>query len=41
MGMRHRIVHNYAEIDEELVWQTIIEDLPRLITALQNVLQGE
>jgi len=39
MGMRHRIVHNYAEIDEALVWQTIIEDLPLLIAALQNALQ--
>lgn len=38
MGMRHRIVHNYANVDEQLVWQTVVEDLPPLIEALKAAL---
>ncbi|GEM_PF-1537987 len=35
MGIRHRIVHNYMNINEEIIWRTIIEDLPPLIAALE------
>lgn len=38
MGMRHRIVHDYARIDEDLIWQTVLEDLNPLIEALENAL---
>jgi uncharacterized protein with HEPN domain len=41
MGMRHRIVHNYADVDEALIWQTVIEDLPPLILALKAALADE
>lgn len=39
MGMRHRIVHNYADLDENVVWQTLIEDLPPLAEALNTALK--
>jgi uncharacterized protein with HEPN domain len=29
-GMRNRIVHNYFEIDVEVVWRTVQQDLPPL-----------
>ena len=29
-GMRNRIVHDYFEIDLDVVWQTIQRDLPVL-----------
>jgi uncharacterized protein with HEPN domain len=29
-GMRNRIVHNYFEIDLEVVWRTVQQDLPAL-----------
>lgn len=29
-GMRNRIVHNYFEVDLEIVWQTVQRDLPAL-----------
>ncbi len=38
MGMRHRIVHQYAELDDDIVWQTVMEDLPPLITTLKQFL---
>lgn len=28
-GMRNRIVHDYLNIDEDVVWQVVIGDLPR------------
>ncbi len=30
IGMRHVLVHGYYEADETIVWQTIIDDLPKL-----------
>ena len=27
-GMRNRIVHDYFEVDLEIVWQTVQQDLP-------------
>ena len=30
--MRNRIVHDYFEIDLEVVWQTVLSDLPTLQT---------
>jgi uncharacterized protein with HEPN domain len=29
-GMRNRIVHNYFEVDLEVVWRTVQQDLPPL-----------
>lgn len=29
-GMRNRLIHAYDEIDIEIVWQTVTEDLPPL-----------
>ena len=29
-GMRNRIVHDYFEIDLEVVWRTVKQDLPSL-----------
>ena len=29
-GMRNRVIHDYFEVDLEVVWQTIKRDLPLL-----------
>jgi len=29
-GMRNRVIHDYFEVDLEVVWQTIQSDLPLL-----------
>lgn len=36
IGMRHRLVHAYFDINLDVLWQTIQEDLPPLIEKLQN-----
>ena len=37
VGMRNRLVHDYLATSYELVWSTVIEDLPPLIEALEQV----
>ena len=37
-GMRHRIVHDYINIDFDVVWDTATIDVPVLITALTAAL---
>lgn len=41
IGMRHKIVHNYMGVDEEIVWDTVKEELPVLITAFEDILPPE
>jgi len=40
VGMRHRLVHAYFDINLDILWQTVQEDLPGLI-ALLNPLHLE
>jgi Protein of unknown function DUF86 len=28
IGMRHKVVHDYLGIDEDIVWQVVTKDLP-------------
>ena len=36
IGMRHRLVHEYHNVDLDVVWQVAAGDLPTLIDALRN-----
>ena len=40
-GMRNRIAHAYFGIDLDVVWQTVMEDLPLLIIELEKILPNE
>jgi uncharacterized protein with HEPN domain len=37
-GMRNRIIHDYFEVDLEVVWQTLQRDLPVLRTQIVQLL---
>lgn len=39
-GFRDRAIHDYYQIDLEIVWTTIIEDLPLLEKALRTFLKN-
>ena len=41
VGMRSKVVHDYLNVDEDIVWQTIKNDLPALILELEKILQSE
>jgi len=32
--MRHKVVHDYMNIDEEIVWRTAVNEVPKLIEML-------
>lgn len=36
-GMRHKVVHDYMDVDEDIVWDTVTEELSPLITALEKI----
>jgi len=35
-GMRHKVVHDYMQVDEEVVWDTLKEELGPLVEALEK-----
>jgi uncharacterized protein with HEPN domain len=36
-GMRDRLLHGYDDVDLDLVWKTVDEDLPPLIARLEGL----
>lgn len=39
IGMRHRLVHAYFDINLDILWKTVWEDLPPLIAELEKWIQ--
>jgi uncharacterized protein with HEPN domain len=37
IGMRHQLVHGYDQLDLDILWRTVREDLPGLIEDLEGV----
>ncbi|MEW6030199.1 MAG: DUF86 domain-containing protein [Chloroflexota bacterium] len=37
VGMRHRIVHDYMRVDEDVLWQVVTNDLPALLPLLERI----
>ena len=38
VSMRNRLIHGYDVVDYEILWDTITEDLPLLITELERII---
>lgn len=38
IGMRHRVVHAYFEVDLDIVWDTVTKNLPALLHELNEIL---
>ncbi len=41
IGMRHRLVHAYFDIDLDILWKTAQEDFSPLIAELERVTPGD
>jgi uncharacterized protein with HEPN domain len=41
MGMRHKVVHDYLDVDEDIVWEVVTSDLPSLVSALERIVPPE
>lgn len=39
IGMRNRVVHAYFEVDLDIIWQVIVDDLPLLLRAVSQAIQ--
>ncbi len=38
ISMRNRLIHGYDSIDYDVLWQTVINDLPELLTQVKTAL---
>jgi uncharacterized protein with HEPN domain len=38
IGMRHRLVHAYFEVNLDILWRTVESDLPELVKTLESLL---
>jgi len=41
VGMRHKVVHDYMNVDEDILWDTVTNELPPLIEDLKKILLPE
>lgn len=39
IAMRHKLIHGYAHISDEVVWDTIVHDVPRLLSQLDDAMK--
>ena len=40
-GIRDRLIHGYYDIDMDIVWKTVKDDVPAIIPLLENVIENE
>jgi uncharacterized protein with HEPN domain len=40
VGMRNRLIHGYDAVDLDVLWDTIVDDLPPLIDELNKILSS-
>ncbi|KAM3089673.1 DUF86 domain-containing protein [Phormidesmis sp. 146-35] len=41
IGMRNRLTHAYFDINLDVVWSTVIEDLPNLLIELEAIIDSD
>jgi uncharacterized protein with HEPN domain len=41
IGMRNRLIHAYFDVNLEILWKTVTEDLPVLIDELEKILPSD
>jgi uncharacterized protein with HEPN domain len=37
VGMRNRLIHAYFDINRDVVWRTVTEDLPKIVSVLDKL----
>jgi uncharacterized protein with HEPN domain len=41
IGMRNRLIHAYFDVNRDILWNTVTDDLPPLIAELERILGSE
>lgn len=39
IGLRNRLIHGYDAVDNDILWQILVHDLPALVTTLEAALE--
>lgn len=39
IGMRNQLIHAYFEVNYKIIWITVTEDIPKLVSILETVLE--
>ena len=40
VGMRNRLIHGYFDIDTDVVWKTVVDEIPELRFSLQGLVEN-
>lgn len=40
VGMRHRLIHAYAQVNDDIVWDTVCYDIPKLRKSVTSLLES-
>lgn len=40
VGMRHKMIHDYFDVDVKIVWATVTDDVPALKESLNKILEN-
>ncbi len=41
IGMRNKVIHDYRNVDYDIVWETVVLRIPELVQELQRILPPE
>ncbi|MBU0518820.1 DUF86 domain-containing protein [bacterium] len=41
IGMRNRLIHVYFDVNLDVLWNTVVEDIPPLLETLESTVQRE
>ena len=41
IGMRHRLVHAYADVDHDILWTTATDAAPKLLAQVETILESD
>jgi uncharacterized protein with HEPN domain len=39
-GIRDKLIHDYTSVNLEVVWQTVVEDLPGLVSRIASIIDS-
>ena len=40
VGLRNRLIHGYDDVDYDVVWKILTEDIPAFVTELEQTISG-
>jgi uncharacterized protein with HEPN domain len=41
IGMRNKLIHGYFNVNLDIIWETVNEDLPQLIAQIEGLMGND